>query len=219
MWDWKKIGGSLLPGGGIRRRLLMWGLILLGIGRTTAIVTGYSYTVRQIKRDAAVLQMEIASVTANRINAFIQRKIERLSDTAAAMSGYRLGSKEQQFLAGLVAKNETSFTAASVMDGRGMEVLKISDRKAYVRSKFSDQSKSEKFNKAIKGENYISLVYTSDRAQPYVTLAVPLTGPLQDIAGVVSAEANLESLWEVIGSIHFGTAGVFSGRAGKPHRP
>ena len=62
-----------LRGGGIRRRLLMWGLSLFGIALTIVVVAGYSYTVSQIKKDAVQLQMEIASVTADRIRTFVQQ--------------------------------------------------------------------------------------------------------------------------------------------------
>jgi signal transduction histidine kinase len=196
-----------LWGGGIRRRLLMWGLSLFGIALTVVVVAGYSYTVSQIKRDAAQLQTEIASVAADRIRTFVQRKIERFSDTADAVSLYQLGSKEQQLLAALLVKNDNSFTDASIIDAQGREVVKVSDRKVYFPSDFSDQSKSAKFKKAIKGEDYISRVYTSDKAQPFITVAIPLWGTAQSIVGVVAAEADLSFLWEVIGNIRFGTAG------------
>ena len=207
MSDWKKIARFPLRRGGIRRRLLMWGLSFFGIALTAVVMAGYSYTVRQIKRDAAELQAEIASVTADRIHNFVRRKIERFSDMAAAASLYPLGSKEQQLLAALLAKNDGSFTDVSIIDARGMEGLKVSDRRVYFPSDLSDQSKSAKFNNGIKGENYISRVYTSDKSQPYVTLAIPLWGSGQSIVGVVSAEADLSFLWEVIEKIHFGTAG------------
>ena len=203
----KEIFSSPLRGGGIRRRLLVWGLSLFGIALTIVVVAGYFYTVRQIERDAAELQTEIASVTAEGIREFVRRKIERFSDMADAASLYPLGSKEQQLLLSLLVKNDNSFTDASIIDARGMEVVKVSDRKVYFSSDLSDQSKSEKFNKAMKGADYISRVYTSDRAQPYVTVAIPLWGAAQSIVGVVSAEADLSFLWEVIGKIHFGTAG------------
>ena len=45
------------------------------------------------------------------------------------------------------------------------------------------------------------------QSQPYVTLAIPLWGVAQSVAGVVSAEADLSFLWEVLGKIRFGTAG------------
>jgi signal transduction histidine kinase len=207
MWDSGKKVLVAIRGGGIRRRLMMWGLSLFGIALTLVVVAGYSYTVSQIKKDATQLQMEIASVTADRIRIFVQHKIERISDTADAVSLYQLGSKEQQLLIALLVKNDNSLTEAAIIDARGMEVVKVSDRKVYFPSDFSDQSKSEKFDKAIKGEDYVSQVYTSDKAQPYITVAIPLWGMAQSIGGIVAAEADLSFLWEVIGKIHFGSAG------------
>ena len=207
MRNWRKIVRVPLGGGGIRRRLLVWGLSLFGIALAVVVFAGYSYTVRQIKRDAAELQVELASVTAQRIHNFVRRKIERFSDNADAVSLYPLGSKEQQLLLRLLVKNDSSFSDASIIDARGMEVLKVSDRRVYFPSDFSDQSKAAKFIKAFKGEDYISPVYTSTRAQPYVTLAIPLWGAAQSIVGVASAEADLSFLWDVIGKIHFATAG------------
>jgi len=202
----KKVLGPI-RGGGIRRRLLMWGLGLFGIALIVVVAASYYYTVRQIERDAAELQSEIASVTAERIRDFVQRKIERVSDTANAVSLYPLGSKEQQLLVSLLAKNDASFTDVSIIDAQGMEVLKVSDRRVYFPSDLSNQIKSAKFNKAIKGEDYISPVHTSERFQPYVTLAIPLWGGAQSVAGVIAAEADLSFLWEVVGKIQFGSAG------------
>ena len=203
----KQSTSSLFARGGIRRRLMAWGLSLFGIALTTVVVAGYSYTVRQIQRDAAALQSELASVTAEGIRSFVRRKIERFSDNADALSLYPLGSKEQQLLLGLLVKNDSSFSDASIINSGGMEVVKVSDRKVYFPSDLTDQSESPKFIKVLKGEDYISPVYTSARAQPYVTLAIPLWGHEQTIVGVVSAEADLSFLWEVIGKIRFATAG------------
>jgi len=203
---WKKI---LVPirGGGIRRRLMAWGLSLFGIALLVVVVAGYFYMARQIRQDAAALQSELASVTGERIRNFVRRKIERFSDNADALSFYPLGRKEQQLLLGLLVKNDNSFTEASIINSHGMEVVKVSDRKVYFPSDLTDQSKSTKFIKALKGEDYISPVYTSTQAQPFVTMAIPFWGAAQSIVGVVSAEADLSFLWEVIGKIHFATAG------------
>ncbi len=207
MSDRKKLARLPLRGWGIRHRLLIWGLSLFGIALTAVVVASYFYTLKQIEQDAAELQAEIASVTADRIHVFVRRKIERFSDMGAAVSLYEQGSKEQRLLLSLLVKKDSSFTDASIIDARGMEVLKVSDRRVYFPSDLSDQSKSAKFNEAIKGENYISQVYTSDKSQPYVTLAIPLWGTAQSIVGVVSAEADLSFLWEAIGEIRFGTGG------------
>src|SRR5437867_8061580 len=177
---WKKI---LVPlrGGGIRRRLMAWGLSLFGIALLVVVVAGYFYMARQIRQDAAALQSELASVTGERVHNFVRRKIERFSDNAAALSLYSLGSKEQRLLLGLLVKNDSSFTEASIINSQGMEVVKVSDRKVYFPSDLTDQSKSPKFIKALKGEDYISPVYTSTQAQPFVTLAIPFWGAAQSI--------------------------------------
>jgi hypothetical protein len=194
-------------GGGIQRRLLFWGLGLFGTALLVMVGAGYLYMASQIRHDAAALQSELAVVTAEQIRTFVRRKIERFSDNADALSLYPLGSKEQQLLLGLLVKNDNSFTHASIINSDGMEVVKVSDRRVYFPSDLIDQSRSPKFINALKGEDFISPVYTSIRAQPYVTLAIPLWGAAQSVAGVVSAEADLSFLWEAIGKIQFGTAG------------
>ena len=54
-------------------------------------------------------------MTAERIRSFVQRKIERFSDTANAVSLYPLGSKEQQLLLAFLVKNDNSFSDASII--------------------------------------------------------------------------------------------------------
>ena len=198
---------DLLRGGGIRRRLLLWCLSVFGVALLMVVVAGYSYMERQIRQDAAALQSELAAVTGEQIRTFVRRKIERFADNAAALSLYQLGDKEQKLLLGLLVKNDSSFTHASIINSEGLEVLKVSDRKVYFPADLIDQSKSTSFIKALKGENYISAVFTSPQSQPYVTLAIPLWGVAQSVAGVVSAEADLSFLWDALGKIRFGTAG------------
>src|SRR3990167_570423 len=193
--------------GGIRRRLLKWGLTLLGIALIANTLAGSIYTRRLIKQDAAKLQNEIATRVALEIEDFIRRKVERLLDFSASTSLYEMGGKEQRLLVLLLLKNDRAFTEASILDGHGMEMLKISERSVYLPSELVDQSDAAKFKSAIKGENYISPVYTSDKAEPYVTIAIPLKTTPQEVAGVITVEANLKILWEVIGEIEFGRAG------------
>ena len=149
--NFSKLMLDAFGGGGIRRRLMLWGLSLFGIALLVFVVAGYSYMARQIRQDAAALQSELASVTGEQIRTFVRRKIERFSDNANALSLYPLGSKEQQLLLGLLVKNDSSFTDASIIDSEGMEVVKVSDRRVYFPSDLSDQSKSPKFIKALTG--------------------------------------------------------------------
>ena len=193
--------------GGIRRRLLIWNLSLFGVVLAGVMLASYMYAVAQMKQRNAELQSAIASVTADRIASFVEHEMQRLADTAAAMSLYDMGAKEQQFLAALVVKNDPTFTDATVLSDTGLELVKLSDRRIYLPSEIPYQSKSAKFRSVIKGNNYISPVYTSGNAQPYVTLAVPLKIHAGEVIGVLSVEANLHFLWQLIGDVQFGAAG------------
>ena len=75
-------------------------MVLSGI-----ILAGYFYSVSQIRRDKSQLQAELASVTASQIDAFVNRKVERLADTALAMSLYPFEDKAQQLLV-FIVKND-----------------------------------------------------------------------------------------------------------------
>jgi signal transduction histidine kinase/ActR/RegA family two-component response regulator len=207
MRSWKNISAFVFHAGSIRRRLLIWNLSLFGLVLTAIILASYVYSVRQIKRGAAELQREIASVTAARIEEFVNRKLERLGDAAVLMSRQPLGSKEQRLLAGLLLKNDRAFAEVSILDSQGMEVVKLSERTIYTSSDLSDRGQTETFKTAIRGERYVSSVYTSDRAEPYTTIAIPLSTTPQDTIGVVSVEAGLKFLWDTIGNVHFGVAG------------
>src|SRR5262249_1884428 len=127
--------------------------------------------------------------------------------TANAVNLYALGSNEQKLLLGLLVKNDNSFTEASIIDSKGMEVIKVSDRKVYFQADLQDQSKAAKFIKPMEGQDYISRVWLSSQGQPYITIAIPLWGTAQNIVGVLAAEADLSFLWEVIEKVHFGSAG------------
>ena len=204
---WKEIRKISFDTGGIRRRLLVWNLALFGSLVLGFVLAGYLYARKQIEEISFGVQSEIAALVAARIEAFVNQKIERLNDWAVTMSLHPIGSEEQELRATLLLKNDQTFTEVSILDLKGREVVKISGRKVYMPGERFDQSGSPKFQKAVDGDTYVSPVYTSDKAEPYVTIALPLKGAHRDIIGVLTAETNLKFLWEVIGNIHFGVGG------------
>jgi signal transduction histidine kinase len=207
MWRWKETVRFSFYAGGIRRRLLVWNLSLFGLVLFGVVLASYLYSDRRIKKERIDLQREIASQVAARIETFVSQRVDRLGDLAVSMSLYPAGSKEQELLATLLLKNDRAFTDASILDLKGMELVKVSERRVHTPEQFSDRSGSESFKRAIEGNVYVSPVYTSDKAEPYVTLGVPLKAAPHDVIGVLSAEANLKFLWEVIGNVRFGVAG------------
>lgn len=204
---WKEIGKISFYTGGIRRRLLVWNLALFGSLVLGFVLSGYLYARKQIKEISLELQSEIAALVATRIEAFVNQKIERLNDWAVTMSLHPIGSEEQELRVTLLLKNDQTFAEVTILDLKGREVVKVSGRKVYMPGERFDQSGSAKFQKAVRGDTYVSPVYTSDKAEPYVTIALPLKDAHRDIIGVLAAETNLKFLWEVIGNIHFGVGG------------
>jgi len=202
-----KLSRFTRPQGMIRRRLMKWGLALLGLALVLNTAAGLIYTRSEIKEASGELQLEMASATARHIHSFITRKVERLQDTAVAMTLYPLGGAEQRLLGQLLLKNDGAFSELSMLDEKGMELFKFSERKVYLPSDLEDRSSSQSFTKAIRGGSYLGPVHTSDRAEPFITLAVPLKEGPQRSIGVLVAQTNLKFLWEVIGGSKFGDGG------------
>ncbi|MDH3445995.1 MAG: cache domain-containing protein, partial [Deltaproteobacteria bacterium] len=177
---------------------MAWGLGLLALALGLNTIAGMIYARRQIEQSMATLQTEIATVTARHIQTYISRKIERLSDTASSMALYPIGGSEQSLLVHLLLKNDPSFSEVAVLDAHGRERVKIAERKSYLTGDFSNQNHNEAYKTAILGRVFISSVYTSDRAEPYVVLAVPLKSAPQNRVGVLIANMSLKFLWQVV---------------------
>jgi signal transduction histidine kinase/HAMP domain-containing protein len=193
--------------GSIVRRLMAWGLALLGVALVVNTAAGLFYSRQEVQRSTTELQRETASMTARYIESFVSNKIERLQDAGLAMSLYPLGSAEQRLLGQLALKNDPAFSELSLLDDDGRELFKFSDRRMFLPADLTVQKSSPAFSAAIRGSVYAGPVYTSDRAEPFITLAVPLKlGPAKTI-GVLMGQTNLKFLWEVIGTITFGHGG------------
>ncbi len=186
---------------------MAWGLALLGAALVINTVAGSIFTERQFRQSNAELQKNMASLTANRIRNLMMRKIERLQDAGVAMTLYPLGANEQKLLGLLLLKNDRSFTEMAILNDRGQERLKFAGQQVYLAADLQDQSGSAAYQGAIGGKFYISSVTTTEHAEPYVTMAVPLQSAPRRTIGVLVAKANLKFLWEVIGATHFGTGG------------
>jgi HAMP domain-containing protein len=193
--------------GSISHRLMAWGLSLLAAALIINTVAGSFYTRKQIYRASSELQAEVASLTARRIYYLITRKLERLQDVGVAMTLYPLASEEQQLLGLLLLKNDPSFGELALLDRHGTELHKFSERHVYLPSDLEHQKTSPSFLTAIEGATYMGPVYTSDRAEPYITLAVPLKSSPNTVIGVLVAQANLKFLWDVISESKFGHGG------------
>jgi signal transduction histidine kinase/HAMP domain-containing protein len=193
--------------GTIRNRLMAWGLGLFGTAFALNTIAGSIYTRGQIAQATAALQTEIAGLTARHIQTFIARKIERLDDLASSMALHPLGADEQRILAHLLVKKDSSFSEVSLLDDQGRELFKISGRRVILPTDLEDLSDTAAYRSLSEGQTHISPVYTSDRAEPYFLLAVPLKVTPHKSAGGLIARTNLKFLWEVVSEKKFARAG------------
>ena len=193
--------------GGIRRRLMLFGLILLGTVLVLSTFAGSSYTRKQIYESTAALQTEIASASARQIHHFVTRKVERLRDAGVFMTRYPIGSEDQRLIGLLLLKNDPAFRQISILDSQGMERLKSSEIVAFLPSDLQNRSGETAYTKAIQGEVYVGPVRTSDRAEPYIVIAMPLMETPRKTIGVLIAHVNLRFLWEVIAGSRFRRGG------------
>jgi signal transduction histidine kinase len=186
---------------------MAWGLGLFGVAFALNTIAGSIYTRRQIGSSTAALQAEIAGLTARHIQTFIARKIERLDDLASGMALYTMGVDEQRVLGHLLVKKDSSFSEISLVNDRGRELFRISDRRVVLSSDLEDLSDTAAYRTVLEGQIYISPVYTSDRAEPYFVIAVPVKSAPRSIIGVLIARTNLKFLWDVVSEKKFSRAG------------
>ena len=187
---------------------MVWGLGLVGTALGLNTLAGSIYTHRQIEQSTAALQMEVATLTARHIQTYISRKIERLHDAATGLTLYPIGNDEQTILINLLLKNDRSFEEISIIDDQGRERFRISDRKVYFDADLRDLRNDDAYKTAMLGGGYVSPVFTSDRAEPYLLLAVPLMSiPPRKTVGVIVAKTNMQFLWELMREEKFGQAG------------
>ena len=172
--------------GSIKHRLTFWGLAFLTATLVLNTFAGSVYTGRGMQKSTAQLQAEVAASAARRIQSILARKIERLQDTSVAMTLFPLGGGEQKLLGLSLMKNDPSFSELAILDSEGKELLKFSQTQVYLQSDLQNQNGSAPFLAAARGETYVGPVFTSNRAKPYVTLAVPLKPSPQETGGLQS---------------------------------
>jgi len=193
--------------GSIRSRLLLWNLSMFGSVLVAIVAAGYLYTVRQIKRDRFELQSEIATLVGARIEASVERKIDRLREGAKELAREPMGSPAQQRLAAQLLKKDPALTEVVVADADGTEKTKVSAGKIFAPAESAERNSTEIFKRAVRGETFIGRVHIAQNSEPHLSIALPLRGPGEKIAGVVSAEVSLKFLWPMISNIRFGSAG------------
>jgi hypothetical protein len=193
-------------------------LVLLVSGALVVSGAVQIYFSYQENRSAlARIQREKALAAAIRIEQFARELEHQLAWIAQTPWGARGVPLEQRRLDSLrLLRHAPAVTEVSHLDPRGHEQLRVSRLAMDVIGSDTDMSSDARFKEAIARKTYFSPVYFRKESEPYMSIALAGAG---DDAGVVSAEANLKFIWDVVSAIQIGQGGyayVVDGRGRQP---
>jgi signal transduction histidine kinase len=196
-------GGSL-RGRSLFRKYAAVFVVVVGSG---VVVSGFvhSYFSYRDNKEALIgLQREKATAAADSIRQFVQRLEGDLESVAMpGLSTDRQGllrrrDQYREFLHRVPAIAEVSY-----LDPSGRERLSVSRLGLDVIDSGVDRSEQPSFHEATSSQLYFGPVYFRGGSEPYTTVAISL-GPQE---GVVSAQASLKLISDLVRSISVGEAG------------
>ncbi len=161
------------------------------------------------KKQVIEQQQLIARDAANSVKTYIHKKIEILQ-TAAILGNLTSPDRgDQRLVMDKILGLDPSFRKLILFDINGQEIYRAS----LISSLLADHPKVEELEMIqleVKKRNiYISNVYIeSTNSEPLMRIAIPLIDLMGDYQGNISAEINLKFIWDLVGAMKIGKAGV-----------
>jgi PAS domain S-box-containing protein len=184
--------------------------MLIVVVTLAAVGTGLIVIARQAQRESLFrLQEANAEKVALMISGFMRRKagdLQLFEETRhlAPMTP----AQQREALESLLIYGQPSYSQLALLDGTGMERVKVSRFHTYLPRELRSQSSDLAFLTAMKGLTYISPVHIApDSALLSVRIAVPVTALKDQAVGVLSAEVNIGPLWQEVSGVLIGRTG------------
>jgi len=162
------------------------------------------------QEDLVVTQQKlIAQEAANSVKGFIQKKFGVL-ETANSVGNLAMASQEEKKLVlDKLLGLEPAFRQLILLNAQNRELQRTARVSRLALDQSTGQFESELFSQASKGKTYVSPVYIDKvTSEPLMIMAVPITDVFGIFKGILTAEVNLKFMWDLVGSIKFGKAGV-----------
>jgi signal transduction histidine kinase len=144
---------------------------------------------------------EAAIMAAREIGLLVKRPEDFLNSTAAMLGVMHLDSWRQETVLVELALNQPIFRRISLLDLSG-KVIAASNLGEENIWHLTQEAKNEIF----KGKAFISNARFENNQAPYLTYAVSVT-ELGKISGILIAEVDLRTLWEVMDKVRLGNTG------------
>jgi signal transduction histidine kinase len=163
------------------------------------------FSYQENKAALSRVQREKALAAAIRIEQFVRELEHQLAWIAQTPWGTRGVPLEQRRLDSLrLLRHAPAVTEVSHLDPTGHEQLRVSRLAMDVIGSNTDLSGEPKYRMALEKKTYFSAVYFRKESEPYMTIALSAGG---EDSGVVTAEANLKFIWDVVSNLKVGQGG------------
>ncbi len=130
---------------------------------------------------------------------FIDQTVRNSEEIAATIGTVGEKTKETEYILARFLRDNPDIRTISIIDAGGQEIKKMSILEVFAPADLKDLSGSVEFIYAATKELYISPVYFSQNAEPYLTIAAPIFLPSQEKAiGVLRVELNLRGILSLI---------------------
>jgi len=169
--------------------LLITGLVLINTAQES------------IKRIVWERNLEFARRASEQIGLTLKQAQEVLRLTSRNPAVYGMNRMAQEMTINGLLREFKVFNRISIIDPQGKMVSSTSfplSQENFFGEPF--------FEKAVKGESYISEVYISEEKLPAVIMAEPIVH-LDAVIGVLVAEVNLKAMWDLVDSSIIGENG------------
>lgn len=191
----------------IRSRLFRFQLIGLGISVLAVIAAWDFYVDPALRLKVAKDQAETATRAAERIRDFLEARIRELQMTTEIGSFWRQGEESQKEALYQLLEIAPEINEVSVIDLNGQEQVRISRERSLTADDLRRLNKLYVFRMAVQGSAAIGPVYYSPKAEPNVSIAVPIEFISSKVCGVLKAEINLKNLWVSVSGYRIGNSG------------
>jgi PAS domain S-box-containing protein len=188
----KRVGKSLM---------LKWMLFSIVLATIPLAIAGFNITQiyqENLKKSVVTFEKEKAQIVVERTETFFEKVLSDLLSISTDEYIWK-GSPfhKREHFENLFHKNDY-FVELTLMDKKGQERVKVSRYQVFRPSDLKNQSKSELFEVASKGQIYYGPFYLTTYGIPTMAIAIPIREHRGESFAVLSAKIHLKYLWDLL---------------------
>ena len=192
----------------LRMKWMIFSILLATIPLAIAGFSIVQIYQTDLKRSVIETEEMKANMVVERTEAFFEKAVSQLLFLASD-ENFRKSSLSltKGHLENLLYRND-HLTELTLLNEKGQETVKVSKYKVVRPSELKDQSKSEMFGVASKGQIYYGGFHLTTDIVPTMVIVVPIEEYKGKTIGFLSGEIHLRYLWNLIPKAQIGKAGT-----------